>query len=110
MSSLRELLAFNDEVASLSRAGVPLDLGLSQVSRDPDRAIELINAAIKRRMQNGASLADAVSQEDDILPPIYQSVVSAGLRCGRLPAALAALRHTCCWWGRACISHPFTTM
>jgi len=91
MTSLEELIAFNDELASLTRAGVPIDLGLSQLSRDPDIANNQINAAVTRRVQNGVSLVDAMTDEDQLFPPIYQSVVRAGLRCGRLPAALEGL-------------------
>lgn len=95
MTSLEELIAFNDEVASLTRAGIPIDLGLSRLSRDPDIANNQINTAVTRRVQNGVSLEDAMAEEDPLFPPIYQSVVSAGLRCGRLPAALEGLsRHT----------------
>jgi general secretion pathway protein F len=91
MSNLEELRAFNDEVASLARAGVPIDLGLSQLSRDPDRAANQISATVARRVDTGVSLLDAVAGEGRSIPPIYQTVVSAGLRCGRLPAALEAL-------------------
>ena len=91
MTSLEELIAFNDEVALLTRAGVPIDLGLSQLSRDPEVANKQINAALTQRVQNGVSLVDAISEEDPLFPPVYQSVVGAGLRCGRLPAALEAL-------------------
>ena len=89
MTSLEELIAFNDEVASLTHAGVPIDLGLSQLSRNPDVATKQINAALTQCVQDGVSLVDAISKEG--LPPIYQGVVGAGLRCGRLPAALEAL-------------------
>lgn len=91
MISLEELIAFNDEVASLTRAGVPIDLGLAQLSHDPDIANKQINSALTQRAQRGVSLADAISEEDQLFPPIYQSVVGAGLRCGRLPAALETL-------------------
>ena len=91
MSNLEELIAFNDELAALTRAGVPIDLGLSQLSRDPDIVNNQINTAVTRRVQNGVSLVDAMAEEDQLFPPIYQSVVRAGLRCGRLPAALEGL-------------------
>ena len=90
MSSLEELLEFNEELTALTRAGVPIDLGLSQLSRDPDTANQQINAAVTRWFQGSGSLVDAVSKEGEF-PPVYQSVVCAGLRCGRLPAALEAL-------------------
>lgn len=91
MTSLEELVAFNDEVSAMTRAGAPIDLGLSQLSHDPDDAIEQINAVLTRRVEKGVSLVDALSEEDESLPAIYQSVVGAGLRCGRLPAAFEAL-------------------
>ncbi len=91
MASFDELIAFNKEVASLSHAGIPIDLGLSQLSSDPDIANRRINEALTERVESGVSLVDAVSDEAQSLPPIYQSVVGAGLRCGRLPAALEAL-------------------
>jgi type II secretory pathway component PulF len=91
MTNLDELIAFNDEVVALSRAGIPIDLGLSQLSHDPEIAMEQIEAALTRRVQGGVSLIDAVQAEDDFLPPMYRGVVSVGLRCGRLPAALEAL-------------------
>jgi general secretion pathway protein F len=91
VSTLEELLAFNDELASLTRAGVPIDLGLAKLNRDPDRAVQQINAAVARRVDRGVSLSEAVAEEDRLLPAIYRTVVSAGLRCGRLPAALEAL-------------------
>ena len=95
MTGLEQLIDFNNEVASLTRAGVPIELGLRQLSRDPDIANNQINAALTQRVQNGVSLIAAMSEEDPLFPPIYQSVVGAGLRCGRLPAALEALsRHT----------------
>ena len=50
MTSLEELLAFNDEVASLTQAGVPIDLGLSQISRDPEVASQQMNAALAERV------------------------------------------------------------
>ena len=89
MASLEELIAFNDEVATLTRAGVPIDVGWSQLSRDPDVASRQINSTLAQRVQNGVPLADALSKQD--FPPIYECVVGAGMRCDRLPAALEAL-------------------
>lgn len=91
MPSLEELLAFNEEVASLPRAGVPLDLGLERLSGDSTQANRHINAAITRRVEEGASLLEAVKAESRSLSPAYQSLIIAGLRCGNLSAALEAL-------------------
>ena len=91
MPSLEELMAFNEEVASLPRAGVPFDLGLAQLSRDPTQVSRRINAAITRRVEEGATLLEAVTAESQSFSPAYQSLVIAGLRCGSLPSALEAL-------------------
>ena len=90
MTSLEELIAFNDEVVSLTHAGVPIDLGFSPLSRDPDTAKNQINAALTQRVQAGTSLFDTIWTDERLFPPVYQGVVGTGLRCGRLPEALAA--------------------
>ncbi len=43
------------------------------------------------RMGQGASLSDALGAEGTRLPSIYRSLVTAGLRAGRLPAALESM-------------------
>ena len=70
MASLEELIAFNDEMALLTRVGVPIDLGLSQLSRDPEIASNQINAAITRRVQNGVSLVDAMAETERQMVPL----------------------------------------
>src|SRR5262249_26693407 len=43
------------------------------------------------RMRSGASLAEALRAEERRVPAAYRTVVEAGLRAGKLPAALEAL-------------------
>ncbi|NQV28019.1 MAG: type II secretion system F family protein [Rhodopirellula sp.] len=102
---LEELLALNDEIGALIRAGVPLDLGLRQYGMINQPGIpgeykdrHAISVALGRlsnrladRISSGNSLQAAIDQEGDHLPGIYRAVVEAGIRAGRLPEALEAL-------------------
>jgi len=89
--SLDDLIAFNDEIASLVRAGIPLESGLASLAKDRSGTLGRISAAIAVRMNRGESLADAIAGEGNAFPKIYRVVLTAGLRAGRLPAALESL-------------------
>jgi general secretion pathway protein F len=89
--SIEQLVALNDEIASLVRGGMPLELGLDELGQDATGGLKQITQALTARMQNGASLAEALEGEQQRLPPTYRTVVTAGLRAGRLPAALEAV-------------------
>jgi len=86
--SLEQLIAFNDEVASLIRAGVPLELGLKQVGQSATGGLAKLSQRLAERMETGVSLQQALDDEGDRIPGVYRAVVEAGLRSGRLPEAL----------------------
>ncbi|MGZ0169691.1 MAG: type II secretion system F family protein [Planctomycetales bacterium] len=88
---LEDLLAFNDEVSALIRAGVPLDLGLRQYGASASGRLGQFSRRLSERVSSGISLQEAINQEGDHLPGIYRAVVEAGVRAGRLPEALEAL-------------------
>jgi general secretion pathway protein F len=88
--TIEQLTALNDEIASLVRGGMPLELGLRELGGDARGALAEISQALSNRMQSGASLAEALRAEPR-LPAAYRTVVEAGLRAGKLPAALEAL-------------------
>lgn len=105
---LEELLALNDEIGTLIRAGVPLELGLRQYGEAnlpgipseykrwrPDVSIsaglERLSNRLADRIATGLSLQEAIDAEGDHLPGVYRAVVEAGVRAGRLPEALEAL-------------------
>jgi general secretion pathway protein F len=102
---LEELLAFNDEIGAIIRAGVPLDLGLRQYGmlnqpgippeyREKNAvstALGRLSSRLADRIAAGDSLQTAIDHEGDHLPGIYRAVVEAGIRAGRLPEALEAL-------------------
>ena len=102
---LEELLALNEEIGALIRAGVQLDLGLRQYGTLSQPGIpgeyqerNAISGALGRlsnrladRISAGDTLQAAIEHEGDHLPGIYRAVVEAGIRAGRLPEALESL-------------------
>ncbi|MCH5374973.1 MAG: type II secretion system F family protein, partial [Planctomycetes bacterium] len=92
--SLDQLTALNDEMAALARAGVPLEIGLSGLARDlPGRLGELADR-LRRRLESGQSLEQVLEKDRESFPPVWRAVVLAGLRSGRLTAALERLSIT----------------
>jgi general secretion pathway protein F len=89
--SLDDLVALNDEIAGLVRAGVPLDLGLAGWSRDLSGGLRKTAQTLGESVSQGRSLGDSLADESLQIPPVYRAVVTAGLRSGRLPSALEAL-------------------
>jgi general secretion pathway protein F len=89
--SLDDLVALNDEIAGLVRAGIPLELGLAGWSRDLSGPLRSAVLTVCESVARGKSLSDALADEKLEIPPVYRAVVVAGMRSGRLPAALEAI-------------------
>lgn len=89
--ALDDLIALNDEIAALSKAGMPLEQGLIGTGRDLPGRLGRLTRDVGARMEKGASLVDALRDEGANAPPTYRAVVEAGLRSGRLPEALQGL-------------------
>jgi type II secretory pathway component PulF len=89
--TIDQLLALNEEIAALVRAGVPLDRGLLEAGRDVRGRLGRIAAVLGRRLGRGESLVDALDAERQSIPPLYRAVVEAGTRAGRLPVALEGI-------------------
>ncbi|HEX8200909.1 MAG TPA: type II secretion system F family protein, partial [Isosphaeraceae bacterium] len=88
---LEDLIALNDEIAALVRAGVPLERGLRDVGGALRGRLGAIAQTLGERMSRGESLAQALDAERGWIPRVYRAVVEAGLRGGRLAAALEGL-------------------
>jgi general secretion pathway protein F len=89
--SIDQLVALNEEIAALVRAGIPLDRGLLEAGRDVRGRLGRIAAALGRRLGRGESLVEALHAEEASIPPLYRAVVEAGTRAGRLPVALEGM-------------------
>ena len=90
-----DLLAFNEQLAHLTQAGLPVERGLRLI------AAEMRNARLAQTVrqiadeaERGVPLAQAFEAHRGKLPQLYCRLVEAGVRTGNLPAMLFNLgRH-----------------
>lgn len=85
---LEELIALNDEIAGLVRAGIPLEAGLGA---EFSSKLGPVTDRLRERLGQGLSLPEALAAEESNLPRVYRAIVEAGLRTGKLPQALESL-------------------
>ena len=85
--SLEDLVALNDEIAGLVRAGVPLEMGLAGWGRDLPGELGRTASQLGEAVARGESLSESIAAQGDRIPRVYSALVTAGLRSGRLPAA-----------------------
>ena len=90
-----DFAAFNQQLAHLSAAGLPIEQGLRLIAEDFHRgglaqSIRDISAELER----GASLGEAFKRHEKQFPPLYGTLIEAGVRTNNLPAILLNLgRH-----------------
>src|SRR5207247_1261089 len=87
-----ELIALNEQIAGMARAGLPLDQGLSSLAKEMGRGrLRRVTESIASDLRDGATLPEAVARRQKELPPYYANLITAGVRTGRLPEVLATL-------------------
>jgi len=89
--TLDQLIALNDEIAALARAGLPMERGLMSIGGDYPGRLGRISTQLGQDLAEGKTLAEAVAADERQFPPLYRAVVEAGMRSGRLASALEAL-------------------
>lgn len=81
----RKLLIFNQELAALLRAGLPVLQALDLLlKRQKDGDLESRLRDIRDRVESGSSLSEAVAAHDEAFPPLYAPTLMAGERSGNL--------------------------
>jgi general secretion pathway protein F len=88
-ATLDDFMALNDQLAALVQAGVPLDIDLARRAADTPETLEKINALVARRVSQGATLAEAIDEDNKVVTPAYRCLMQLGLQTGSLPAALS---------------------
>jgi len=88
-----QLVALNDEIAALVRAGVPLERGLAAVAEEMPGRLRDIGRQLAEQLAAGTPLPQAIAARHEF-PPIYRAVIEAGLKSGRLPVALESLAYS----------------
>lgn len=90
--SPEDILALNEQIAAMARAGLPLDKGLDSLAKDMGRGpLRSVTSKLAADLRTGQPLDMALSRRARSLPPYYAPLVAAGIRTGRLPMVLIKL-------------------
>lgn len=92
--TLDELSQLCEEIAALTRAGVPLETALGQRAVDLPRRLSRAANHLSLRLSAGESLEAALREERQSFPPVFTALVAAGARTGRLSESLQNLTAT----------------
>jgi type IV pilus assembly protein PilC len=86
---MREFLVFNQELATLLKAGMPLVQSLDLLKRRVTTPLfrRVLND-VHEKVRSGTALSDAFAAEGDLLPRVYTASLLAGERSGNLDAVL----------------------
>jgi type IV pilus assembly protein PilC len=90
-----EFLLFNQQLASLTKAGIPLEKGLRELSKDvASRPMRKLINSIAIDLEAGMSIERAFEKRKEHFPPLYGRILKAGVETGRLSELLTSLnRH-----------------
>lgn len=87
-----ELALLTRQLATLVKAGLPLEEGLLAVSEQSEsQIVRRTVAAVRARVVEGATLAEALGSFPRVFPEIYRATVAAGEQSGRLDTVLERL-------------------
>jgi len=90
-----EFLLFNQQLASITKAGIPLERGLRELSTDiASKPMRKLIDAIADDLEAGVSIEQAFEKRQKAFPPLYGRILKAGVETGRLSEMLTSLnRH-----------------
>jgi general secretion pathway protein F len=90
--SAADLALFTRQLATLVRAGLPLEESLLAVSQQTEKPrIQSIVLGVRSRVMEGHTLADGFSEFPKVFPEIYRATVAAGEQSGHLDSILERL-------------------
>lgn len=87
--STKEFLVFNQELATLLKAGMPLVQSLEILrQRVTNDTLKVLLDTIYGKVKSGISLSDAFAEEGSLIPPMYSASLMAGERSGNLDSVI----------------------
>lgn len=87
-----DIAVFTGEIATLLRAGLPLDRALEiTINLSPNEQVAELLAAVRKDVRGGASLFGAMSAHGGVFSRFYLNMIRAGEAGGALDAVLARL-------------------
>ncbi len=90
-----EFMLFNQQLASITKAGIPLERGLRELAADVgSKSMRKLIDAIVGELEAGVSIEQAFEKRQKAFPPLYGRILKAGVETGRLSEMLTSLnRH-----------------
>jgi type IV pilus assembly protein PilC len=86
---MKEFLIFNQELASLVHAGLPILNCLDiLVERRKNPVFRKALTDIREQVRGGAALSEAFASQSDLFPPIYASTLASGERSGEIESVV----------------------
>ncbi len=90
--SATDLALFTRQLATLVKAGLPLEESLLAVSQQTERErVQSIVLGVRAKVMEGHTLADGFADFPRVFPEIYRATVSAGEQAGHLDSVLERL-------------------
>jgi general secretion pathway protein F len=87
-----DLTLFTRQLATLVRAGLPLEESLLAVSQQTEKPrVQSIVLGVRARVMEGHTLADGFAEFPGVFPEIYRATVAAGEQAGHLDDVLERL-------------------
>src|SRR5262249_8700820 len=87
--STADLSLLTRQLATLVRAGLPLEEALLAVSQQTEKPrVQSILLGVRARVMEGHPLADGLAEFPRVFPEIYRSTVAAGEQSGKLDGIL----------------------
>jgi type II secretory pathway component PulF len=90
-----EFILFNQQLASLTKAGIPLERSLREISNDVgSKSMRKLIDSIASDLEAGVRIDEAFEKRQKAFPPLYGRILKAGVETGRLSEMLTSLnRH-----------------
>jgi general secretion pathway protein F len=90
--STTDLSLLTRQLATLVRAGLPLEEALLAVSQQSEKArVQSVLLGVRAKVMEGHTLADGLAEYPRVFPEIYRATVSAGEQAGHLDEVLERL-------------------
>jgi type II secretory pathway component PulF len=90
-----EFMLFNQQLASITKAGIPLEKGLRELAGDvTSKSMRRLIDDIAGELEAGVSIERAFEKRQKAFPALYGRILKAGVETGRLSEMLTSLnRH-----------------
>jgi len=87
-----DLALFTRQLATLVRAGTPLEEAMGTISRQTSKkSVQRIVLGVRSKVVEGYTLADSLAQFPGVFPGLYRATVAAGEHAGHLDDVLERL-------------------